>query len=294
MASRGRMAAILAVVALGGTALACNRAQSDRQALRQDEVNRQVDLALKKDSGSTTLEDTSVAPAAAPAKTAEPRPAPRPPVSAASAPSRQPKPAAETPPSQLVRTTEPEPAPAPTEVTYTVSVGTSFTVALDQMLSTSTNKVGDAFTATVAEPVLDADGGVAVPVGAKVNGTVTGVQKSGHVGETAVIKLAIESVTFDGDTYPMEASVVEAHPERRNRTTTAQNAVKVGAGAAAGAILGKVLGRGAASVLTGAAIGAAAGTAIALGTEDVDAVLPSGSKLVLRTDSVLVVKRLAN
>ena len=59
---------------------------------------------------------------------------------------------------------------------------------------------------------------------------------------------------------------------------------KAGIGAAAGAVLGAVIGGGDVSkILGGAAIGAAAGTVISLGTGEVDAVLPAGSKMTLQT-----------
>jgi hypothetical protein len=43
--------------------------------------------------------------------------------------------------------------------------------------------------------------------------------------------------------------------------------------------------------IAGAVIGAAAGTAIAMGTADVDVVLPAGSDLMIRLDSPLEVRR---
>jgi hypothetical protein len=43
--------------------------------------------------------------------------------------------------------------------------------------------------------------------------------------------------------------------------------------------------------LKGAAVGAAAGTAIAMGTADVDVVLPAGSEMVIRLDTPLEIRR---
>mgnify|MGYP006203960819 CR=1 FL=1 len=45
------------------------------------------------------------------------------------------------------------------------------------------------------------------------------------------------------------------------------------------------------STLKGAAIGAAAGTAIAMGTSDVDAVLPAGAEVVIRLDQPITVTK---
>jgi uncharacterized protein YcfJ len=95
-------------------------------------------------------------------------------------------------------------------------------------------------------------------------------------------------VSFDGEIYPLEAAVVSATPERVSRESTGEQVGKVAVGAAAGAILGRVLGGNTKSTVKGAVIGAAAGTAIAMGTADVDAVLKSGSPMVVRTEAPVV------
>ncbi|MEO5509250.1 MAG: hypothetical protein ABIS27_01375 [Longimicrobiales bacterium] len=164
-------------------------------------------------------------------------------------------------------------------------------LTLNETLSTERNSVGDSFTATLQSDIMGDDGRVVVPAGATVRGRLTQVNKSGHVGETGIIKVAFESVSFGGKSYPLDATVVRANPERHNRTTTAQTATKIGAGAAAGAILGKVIGKNTKGVIKGAVIGAAAGTAIAMGTADVDVVLPAGSEMVIRIDSPIEVRR---
>jgi hypothetical protein len=152
------------------------------------------------------------------------------------------------------------------------------TLVLNETLSTEVNQPGDAFTATLRHPVLDSDGNVVIPAGAVVRGQITQVQKSGRVGETAVMNLAFSSVSFNGKTYPLNASVQQANPERQTRQTTGEQVGKAAAGAAAGAILGRILGKDTKSTVKGAVIGAAAGTAIAMGPADVDAVLPAGSE----------------
>lgn len=302
MARMHAFTAVLAISALSIAPLACSSTGKDRQALQQDELNRNLDMALKGDSASTTFKDTAVA-APAPARPVE-QPAPRPkPVQPRRTPHEAvaPKhtapqraaPATPVPEAQAlnpVAAPVPPPAPTPRVVTRTVPMGTSFSVQLDQTLSTRANRPGDGFTATLSEPILDSNGDVVVPSGAKVRGSVTAVRSSGRAGETAVIKLAIESIAFGGRSYPLQATVQEAHPERQNRTSTGESAAKIAVGAAAGAILGRVLGHNTGSTLAGAAVGAAAGTAIAMGTADVDAVLPSGSNMVLRTEAPLQVR----
>jgi hypothetical protein len=172
-----------------------------------------------------------------------------------------------------------------------VPSGTTFALRLNEELSTERNQPGDGFSATLTDPILDANGDVAIPAGATVRGRVTKASKSGRVGETAVMNLAFESVAFGGQSYALDASVVQANPQRKSRASTGEQVGKVAAGAAAGAILGRVLGKSTSSTVKGAVIGAAAGTAIAMGTADVDAVLPAGSTMIIRVDSPVTVTR---
>jgi hypothetical protein len=178
-------------------------------------------------------------------------------------------------------------------MTSTVSAGTTFAVSLNETLSTASNAAGDGFTATLTEPILDENGDVLIPSGATVRGRVTRVDKSDRVGETGVLNVAFESISYGGRSYPLEGSVVEANPERRTRQTTGQQAGKIAAGAAAGAIIGRVLGKDTKGTLKGAAIGAAAGTAIAMGTADVDVVLPAGSTMRVREDAPITVRKVS-
>lgn len=173
----------------------------------------------------------------------------------------------------------------------TASAGTTFSVTLNQTLSTQTNRVGDSFTATLNSPILGRDGEVVVPAGATIRGRLTQVEKSGHVGATGILSLAFESVSFGGRSLPLDGSVVKASPQRKNRTPAKEQVAKAAGGAAAGAILGRVIGKDTKATITGAVIGAAAGTAIAMGTADVDVVLPAGSEMVIKLDAPLEVRR---
>jgi len=168
-----------------------------------------------------------------------------------------------------------------------VPAGSVVSVRLDQQLSTSANEEGDPFTATTTQPLLDDLGRVALPAGSVVRGRVLGVDGADADGETSMLVLGFESISGGGHTYALSGTVVDARPERRKRTATRGTAAKVGAGAAAGAILGQILGKDTESTLIGAAAGAAAGTAIALGTRDVEAVLPAGSVMAIRLDTPL-------
>jgi hypothetical protein len=268
---------------------ACGEA-GDRAAREEDPLEREFELALPGDTGTAVFEDTAiVAPPAA-----EPEPERRP-GRRVEAPARDPAPPREPVRVQPERTVPPPPEPVveakpePVVRTAVLTVGTTMKVTLDEELSTQTSLQGDVFTATLDEPVYSDEGGVIVPGGAKVRGRVTHVQKSGRVGETAVLNVAFEAISWDGASYPLDAAVVQANPERVSRASTGEQVGKVAAGAAAGAILGRVLGSRNRDAVKGAVIGAAAGTAIALGTADVDAVLKAGSVMVIRVDQPVTV-----
>ena len=276
MERKTRILALLLALPLGLAPVACGGDEGDRSALEQDELDRDLDLALQGDTLSTTFEDTATA--EAPTATPAQRPAATPP--------RQTQPRPSQP------QTQPRPqAPQPRTVTQTVPTGTTFAISMNDQVSTQTSKAGDAFTATLRDPIVDAAGNVIVPAGATVRGRVTAVAPSGRVGQTAAIKLAFEAISFGGQSYPLQASVERADVQQQGRTSRTETAGKIAAGAAAGAILGQVLGKDTESTLKGAAIGAAAGTAIAMGTSDVDAVLPQGAEVIIRLDQPITITR---
>jgi hypothetical protein len=278
------LAVLALLVPLAMLPAACGD-KDNRDAAQDQELDRDLNLALKGDTTQGVFEDTTQG--LAPNNEGNPAPSPSPTTRrTGTTPS----------PSPVRRTTDRTPAPGPVAreprtVSRTAPAGSEFSVTLNQTLSTRSNTAGDGFTATLQDPIMDTEGNVLVPAGATVHGRVTGVHASGNVTETGVINLALESISFGGHSYPLDASVVEAHAERVTRQTTAQQAGKVAAGAAAGAVLGRVLGKNTKSTIKGAVIGAAAGTAVAMGTADVDAVLRQGSTMRVRLDGPITVRR---
>lgn len=165
--------------------------------------------------------------------------------------------------------------------TVTVPSGTELTAQLDQEMSTKSHSQGDPFSAHTAAAVA-VDGATAIPAGSTVRGVVTGVQQADAEGKQGVVKLDIRSIEVRGQSSDLSARIVEANPERRSTSSTAEDAAKVGGAAAAGAILGRVIGGDGTGAAVGAAVGAAAGTGIVLATKNGYAVLPKGSSLRLR------------
>lgn len=287
-ASRGVGAWLaVAAIAAGTFAAACG---GDAVPEDTDAVDREMELAMEEGDPELRDEGQVESPGEA-----TPRPAPPPAPAAAPGPAPPPAPPAAPPaapePEPDVADPEPEVADPEPEIRYVDLVaraGSELEIELRQELSTKTNQPGDRFTASVVRPLVDGNL-VIVPVNSIVHGEVTAVQKSGGSGQEAIIKVTFHDVMFNGERWPLSASVVQATPETEGRYSTGDKAARIGAGAVAGAILGRVIGGNTKGTVIGAAVGAAAGTAITLATEDVDAVLPEGSLLRLRLDEPLTV-----
>lgn len=171
----------------------------------------------------------------------------------------------------------------------TIPAGAQLTATLDQTLGTSSSKVGDVFTVTVAQSLRASDGSVVVPAGAKIEGRVTARDDSDHAGDPALLRLAFDRIRFNGQSYPFSAAIVqsnavESSEPRGDRTR------QIIIGGAVGAALGGILSGGdLKKVVIGGAIGAAAGSVVSLGTE-MNATLPAGSRMMLQATQTTTIR----
>lgn len=157
-----------------------------------------------------------------------------------------------------------------------VPAGTEFVAQLEDRLSVRDSHEGEEFHATVDEPIVH-DGETVVPAGALIHGRVSAVHRSTGGDDPNVLKLNFYRIDIRGQSYPLAADLTEAHP----KTDTGEDLAKVAVGTAAGAVIGGIIGKDVKSAAIGAAVGAAAGTAVALGTQDKEAVLERGSNIKL-------------
>jgi hypothetical protein len=162
---------------------------------------------------------------------------------------------------------------------------------MNEEVSTRSHPAGSTFTATLTEPILASNGTVLIPAGASVRGQVLDSRESGRAGESASLTLEFMSISHAGQTYSIAGSATNAPVRRVTRDSRAEQAAKVGGGAAVGAVLGRVIGGSTKSTVAGAVVGAAAGTAVAIGTADVDMVVDAGSRVVVSLDQTLTVQR---
>jgi len=137
----------------------------------------------------------------------------------------------------------------------TITSGALVRVRLVEGLTSKRIKAGTIFDGTVLNDVI-ADGEVAIPRGASVQGTIVESSSSGAVGGKGQLALQLTSVSLGGKNYPI-ISDTWTHYGRDKTGQTVGNAIGLGA---FGALIGAVAGGGA-----GAAIGAAAGGATGVG-----------------------------
>src|SRR5688500_10807252 len=166
------------------------------------------------------------------------------------------------------------------------SIGAGTTIALTsgKRVCTNTHKPGDRFEATVTNAVQGSNGAV-IPAGATAVVQVTSVERSENVNDPARLGLVVQSVRFNGKTYPIDATITNVATTTDRESTKGDDAKKVIGGAIAGAVIGHVRAKDTKSAVSGAAAGAAAGTAIAMGTGDYAGCIPSGGNITVRLNS---------
>ena len=176
----------------------------------------------------------------------------------------------------------------PAPLVVEVPAGTVMEVEFLEGLSSETSEAGDLFRVRVASDVAS-DGAVGIPAGSEILGVVTEAVPLKKVGGRAKLALKFTDLVLpSGKTVPIQASLVT---EGRNETR--KDAATIGGAAAGGAILGRVLSRKDRSrgAVIGAIIGAAAGAAIASKTPGEEVTIDRGTRLDLKLDDELEVRR---
>ncbi len=166
----------------------------------------------------------------------------------------------------------------------TIRPGTFLTVRVDQPLSSDRNQPGDAFSGTLARPLV-VDGVVIADRGQTVGGRVVETQKAGKV--TGVSRLAIELTDLtlaDGQQLPIKTQLAQ----RSGPTSQGQDASAIAGATGMGAAIGAAAdwGRGAA---IGAGVGAAASIIGVLLTRGHETVIYPETMLAFRIENQLTV-----
>lgn len=170
-----------------------------------------------------------------------------------------------------------------------IPAGATLNTHANSRICTNTNAVGDHVTATVENAVSGSNGAV-IPAGATVNMTVTQLKRSENSNDPIVMEFAVNSVTFNGHTYPIEATVASAAVDRIKDQPQGKDVQKVAIGAVAGAIAGKIIGKSTKGAVIGGAAGAAAGAATAAATANYQGCISSGGNIVVKLTSAATVR----
>lgn len=286
MTRKTLIATLLVALPVSSLLVACGDGgdTADRSALEREALERDLDLALKPDTTpevalrDVALVDSMAGMTPAPVTEQLKAPTPRAPQAAPSRPAPAPS-----------RPSEPA---GPRYVTRTVGSGTSFTVRFDNQVSTRNVSEGSTFSTTLSHDLTDSQGRTVIPAGATVRGRVTRAVASGRAGQSPDLGVTFTSISYGGDSYPIDVTMVDAPSVRRvSRQSRGQTAATVAGGAAVGAVAGRVLGKSRRSTVIGAVVGGAAGTAVAVGTHDVDAVINAGSTATVRLDGPVRVRK---
>jgi hypothetical protein len=123
---------------------------------------------------------------------------------------------------------------------------------VNQLLSSDKNQAGDAFSATLVQPIV-VNGVVVAEPGQTIGGRVAQAEKAGRVEGLAKLGIQLTELTLvDGQQIPIQSQLIS----RSGPSSVGQDAGAIAGTTALGAALGAAVGWG-----TGAAIGAGAGLA---------------------------------
>jgi type IV secretory pathway VirB10-like protein len=148
---------------------------------------------------------------------------------------------------------------------------------IESSLSSETARVEDRVEARVTRDVT-VHGRVAVPAGARVDGSVTLVDRGGKMRDRARLGVRFHTLVLaDGTTLPIQTETVF----REGDSPAASSSAKIGGAAIGGALLGAILGGGRGAVI-GGTTGAAGGTAAVMAGGRKPATLSAGSTVTVR------------
>ena len=167
----------------------------------------------------------------------------------------------------------PPPPPPPPPRVVSIPAGTSIQVQMIDSVDSATNKIGDTFLASLAAPIV-VNNEVIIPKNADVQVKLASAKTSGKFTGQSELTLALDSVKFRGNSYPLTSSTFQQMGESRGKDTAKKTAIGAAIGTAIGAIAGG--GKGAA---IGAGIGAGSGAAAQVFMKGKQVKVPSETKI---------------
>jgi len=275
----------LSMALIAGACANDKKAGTDTALAQDTALNRDLQLAGADSSAQPQLTDVPATPA--PAPKAEPTTS-APATSRPATPKPRPRPTTPTPKAEPTTTasgnTVSTGARGSEGRVGAIPAGTQISFTSNERVCTNTKKVGDTFEATVAEPVTG-ENGARIPAGATATVRVTELKRSENANDNVVVGLAVQSNSYEGKTYPVDANVTYAKVDKVRNSSRGNDAKKVIGGAIAGAILGQAIGKDTKGTVIGGAAGAAAGTAAAAATANYEGCVPQGGRITVQLNS---------
>lgn len=171
------------------------------------------------------------------------------------------------------------PEAAVTTRTHTVPVGTEISVRNDETIDSGKAAEGQTYPAEVTKDVLDGEGNVVIPAGARAQIVIRSASKGGKIRGASDLVLDLASVSIEGRQYDLSTEDL-SQKGRNGIGVNRRTGEFTGGGAAIGAIIGALAGGG-----QGAGIGAGSGAAAGAITQ----VLTKGT-IKVPVESVLTFK----
>ena len=162
--------------------------------------------------------------------------------------------------------------------TITVPSGKVLTVSLADAVGSKLSQPGQSFGGSLAKAV-EVSGEVAIPAGARVEGSVVDAKPLGRFAGGALLQLKLNSITVSGEQLPVQTAAF---------SQTIKG--KAGGGAGLGALIGGLAGGGKGAAI-GAAAGAGAGGAGAAFTGNKEIVLPAETAVSFTLSAPLKIKK---
>lgn len=180
-------------------------------------------------------------------------------------------------PSQVPQMPPPVEPEVPDTVELVVPADAVIGLRVDTGVSSESARVEDPVSARVTRDVR-VGSELAIPAGARVQGSVVTVLRGGRFKERARLGVRFHTLELPDGT---RLSLLTEPVFREGESPTGDSAAKVSAGAVGGAIIGAIIGGGRGAVI-GSATGAGAGTAAVMAGGRSEATLPAGSSVTVR------------
>lgn len=178
-----------------------------------------------------------------------------------------------------------QPVPQQEAPPIVIPAGTTFSVTIDQSVSSKDSQPDLRVAASLADPII-VDGRGVIRRGAKVTAKVIDAKSAGRFKGSAELGITLISVDVDGHSYPIHTTNFSETSKGRGTRTAEGAAIGAGAGALIGALAGH--GKGAA---IGAGAGGGAGVAGAAMTGNRDITIAAETKLNFKLTRALDVQQ---